>query len=241
MKENSIEKDKKILNNIKAYMQENIDKGYHKFIYNDLGYDEKCVDVINAIEHILSDYKRVLKENEILKKEKEQAWEEWNNLEQGSYQTEQNLKKQLEKLRIENDKLRVIRHETKYGMETTYLIPKERLIEINTNKYIVEIENGKFVDLKEVYQENEELKRKNKTLEELLQGNLYELYKYYKELAGTYQGNCISKEKIKNKIEYLKDYIEENSDEQGYWGNINSDIIYGKIEILEESLEESEE
>ncbi len=41
MKENSIEKDEEILNNIKAYMQENIDKGYHKFVYNDLGYDEK--------------------------------------------------------------------------------------------------------------------------------------------------------------------------------------------------------
>ena len=64
--EKSIEKDEEILNNIKAYMQENIDKGYHKFVYNDLGYDEKCVDVINAIEHILSDYKRVLKENEEL-------------------------------------------------------------------------------------------------------------------------------------------------------------------------------
>lgn len=65
--ENSIEKEEEILNNIKAYMQENIDKGYHKFVYNDLGYDEKCVDVINAIEYILSDYKRVLKENEELK------------------------------------------------------------------------------------------------------------------------------------------------------------------------------
>ena len=68
MQEKSIEKDEEILNNIKAYMQESIDKGYHKFIYNDLGYDEKCVDVINAIEHILSDYKRVLKENEQLNK-----------------------------------------------------------------------------------------------------------------------------------------------------------------------------
>ena len=69
MKEKSIEKDEEILNNIKAFMQENIDKGYHKFVYNDLGYDEKCVDVINAIEHILSDYKRVLKENEELKED----------------------------------------------------------------------------------------------------------------------------------------------------------------------------
>lgn len=71
MKENSIEKDEEILNNIKAYMQENIDKGFHKFVYNDLGYDEKCVDVINAIEHILSDYKRVLKENNRLEEQVE--------------------------------------------------------------------------------------------------------------------------------------------------------------------------
>ena len=69
MKENSIEKDEEILNNIKAYMQENIDNGCHKFVYNDLGYDEKCVDVINAIEHILKEYKRVLKENEQLRTE----------------------------------------------------------------------------------------------------------------------------------------------------------------------------
>ena len=69
MKENSTEKDEEILNNIKAYMQENIDNGCHKFVYNDLGYDEKCVDVINAIEHILSDYKRVLQENEQLNAE----------------------------------------------------------------------------------------------------------------------------------------------------------------------------
>lgn len=48
-------------------------------------------------------------------------------------------------------------------------------------------------------------------------------------------------QKIKDKIEYLKDYIEENSDEQGYWGNINPDVIYGQIEILEEILKGSEE
>ena len=51
----------------------------------------------------------------------------------------------------------------------------------------------------------------------------------------------ISKEKVKYKIEFLEDYIEENSDEQGYWGNINPDVIYGQIEILEEILKESEE
>ena len=35
MEENSIEKDEEILNNIKAFMQESINKGCHKFIYND--------------------------------------------------------------------------------------------------------------------------------------------------------------------------------------------------------------
>lgn len=54
--------------------------------------------------------------------------------------------------------------------------------------------------LRRVLKENEELKSKNKTLEELLQGNLYELYKYYKELAGTYQGNSIPVQKVKDKI-----------------------------------------
>lgn len=86
-----------------------------------------------------------------------------------------------------------------------------------------------------------ETQNKNETLEELLQGTLYEMYKYYRNLANSYQGNCISKDKVKDKIEYLEDYIEENSDEQGYWGNINPDVIYGQIEILEEILKESEE
>lgn len=58
-------------------------------------------------------------------------------------------------------------------------------------------------DYKRVLKENEELKSKNKILEELLQGNLYELYKYYKELAGSYQGNCIPVQKVKDKIEKL--------------------------------------
>ena len=58
-------------------------------------------NVAYAMQHILSDYKRVLKENEILKEEKEQAWEEWNNLEQGSYETELKLKEENRELKAE--------------------------------------------------------------------------------------------------------------------------------------------
>ena len=49
-----MEEDIKILENIKEYMQNQINKGYHKFIYNDLGWDEKCIDVINAIQDIVA-------------------------------------------------------------------------------------------------------------------------------------------------------------------------------------------
>ena len=65
-------------------------------------------------------------------------------------------------------------------------------------------------EYKRVLKENEELKEKNKILEELLQGNLYNLYKYYRELAGSYQGNCIPVQKIKDKIEELNKQLEED-------------------------------
>lgn len=131
MKENSVEEDIKIINNFITYFNKNIQNG-NKADLTVLG------EEINAIEHILSDYKRVLKENEEL--------EEINN-------------------ELEAEKNEAIR---RYNFET------------------------------------------------------------------------IPIKKVKDKIEYLEDYIEENSDEQGYWGNINSDIIYGKIEILEELLESEE-
>lgn len=103
-KENSIEEDIILLKdftegNFKRDKLENY-KGSYKmgcFYYK---------DIQQAIEQIILDYKRVLKENEILKKEKEQAWEEWNNLEQGSYETEQKLKQQLKKLQKENEELK---------------------------------------------------------------------------------------------------------------------------------------
>ena len=112
MQEKSIEKDEEILNNIKAYMQENIDKGYHKFVYNYLGYDEKCVDVINAIEHILSDYKRVLKENEELKISNKEIDKECSRLE----------KKEVELIN-ENEHYK----DLIYALETYYEITEEDL------------------------------------------------------------------------------------------------------------------
>lgn len=81
--------------------------------------------VKDSLRYILSDYKRVLKENEEIKSE--------------------------------NRRLKVIRYSTEYGTENIHLITKRDLVEINTNKYFIEIQDGKFVDLKQVYQENKKL------------------------------------------------------------------------------------
>lgn len=51
-----------------------------------------------------------------------------------------------------------------------------------------------------------------------------------------YVENSIPKQDIKDKIEELYSYIEENSDEQGYWGDKNPEELYMEIHFLEELL-----
>jgi hypothetical protein len=92
--ENSIEED---ITKINTYVELVLKKDYCNCNELNTILGKHCdgsKNVAYAMQHILSAYKRVLKENEILKEEKEQAWEEWNNLEQGSYETEQKLKQQ---------------------------------------------------------------------------------------------------------------------------------------------------
>lgn len=149
MKENSIEDDIKIIEKmIENANIENMDM-------NDCFGGEH----IEAIEHILSDYKRVLKENEELK------------------------------------------------------VELERQKDINT------IINQKRID------KNYE-KALEKSMSKFLKTNMAK--------------DFVPIQKIKDKIEELENYIQENSDEQGYWGNINPDIIYKEIDVLQELLNKGE-
>lgn len=86
-----------------------------------------------------------------------------------------------------------------------------------------------------------ELEDKNKTLETLLQGNLYQMYLYYKELAGRYQANSISKDKVKEKKEELekelKEYEESDMEQdEDYFFDVNA--LNGEIQVLQELLGE---
>ena len=97
--ENSIEED---IAKVNTYIELVLEKDYCNCNELNTILGKHCdgsKNVAYAMQHILSDYKRVLKENEELKEEKEQAWEEWNNLEQGSYETELKLKEENRELK----------------------------------------------------------------------------------------------------------------------------------------------
>lgn len=121
------------------------------------------------------------------------------------------LQEFIKKLQKENEKLKNIRYDTLYGIETIHLIPESDLIEINTQKYMIEVEPGKFVDLKQVYQENKKLNE-------------------YKE-------NYIPKSKLKDKIEELKE--KEQGIKENEW-LLCSSINHMKIQVLQELLESEE-
>ena len=119
--ENSIEEAIKIMEHWIEYEKNNKEK------------INRADELINIQETILSAYKRVLKENEILKEEKEQAWEEWNNLEQGSYGTEQKLKQQIKELRKENEELKNKLNLKQFDVNIVYNDYLEKLDEYERN------------------------------------------------------------------------------------------------------------
>ncbi len=123
---NSIEEDIKILEEFKT-------NGYSILLMKYGDRIKTNFKLAKAIEHILSNYKRVLKENEILKEEKEQAWEEWNNLEQGSYGTEQKLKQQIKELRKENEELKNKLNLKQFDVNIVYNDYLEKLDEYERN------------------------------------------------------------------------------------------------------------
>lgn len=103
------------------------------------------------------------------------------------------------KLQKENKKLKNIRYDTPYGTETIHLIPESDLIEINTQKYMIEVEPGKFVDLKQVYLENKELKSRIPSLENgTYTGDIEGLLKLEKEIV-----------KRDNEIKQLKEEVSQ--------------------------------
>lgn len=63
--------------------------------------------------------------------------------------------KKIEELEREIRKLETAKYANQYGgTDYIHFITKEKLVTIDTNRYFIEIEEGKFVDLKQVYLDN---------------------------------------------------------------------------------------
>lgn len=165
--ENSIKEDIKILEELRTH-------GYAMLLmkYEDRIKTNRKID--QALEHIVSDYKKVLKENEILKEEKEQAWEEWNNLEQGSYGTEQKLKQQIKELRKENEELKNKLNLKQFDVNIVYNDYLEKLNEYERNTIQIQRIKDKIEQLEknELFGKYnfEQIKFAVDALQELLEG-----------------------------------------------------------------------
>ena len=147
------------IKNERSSIEEDIEE-LKRLLYSDKLSQYGKRKLINYYEQQEKNYKRVLEMNEVLLKENE-------NLES------------------ENSRLKVIRYSREYGTENIYLITKSDLVQIDINKYMIEIEDGKFVDLKQIYQENEELKDK---------------YATFVKMSSEVIANSIPVQKVKDKI-----------------------------------------
>ena len=96
-------------------------------------------------------------------------------------------------------------------------------------------ENGKLrVELEQEKEKNNELEIKLSTRDNINVDKLVEKYKYYRRLADSYQANCISKDKIKEKIEEL----EKRYTEHCYFQYNKKEVLDICINELKELLEE---
>ena len=131
-------------------------------------------DLANKIEHVLSDYKRALKENELLRKDTEGSKKHCEEIDQQTEMSNKNCELEFEivKLQKENDELkRLMAHKNRY----TKLL-EDDLFE-NCSNYVIPIQKIKD-KIKEIgekikYEENEKVviylhKQKN-ILQELLE------------------------------------------------------------------------
>lgn len=157
--------------------------------------------------------KKAIKKIDIIAKECELYFEELGyecNLYDGDepipvkeYRTLLNLIEKQQKDIEDKDKqiykLSLIRQETEYGYENFYIMTEDRLVTIELNKFIVEIANGEFVDIRKLYDDYKNSIPK-KALREIIERN-------QRAISDSNDGNLIHDLRRENKI--LKEILGE--------------------------------
>ena len=134
----SIEEHIKILENLKSYLNLLVYDGNDKIIYNDLLWDEKTVDCINAIEHLINNYTRQKQINEEHQKINGELREKVKELEKYTiHLTDKEYRKVIESAQMDTSNDRVIAH--KFAVMQQQLEQKNNRIqelEEEKNKYL---------------------------------------------------------------------------------------------------------
>lgn len=170
-----IEKNTEILNNLKKYLNLLILRGQHKIFYNDLGWDEKTIDCINAIEIILAereeDKKKIKKLEEENKKNVERYEERDNEVWERVKQCK-NMQTEIDGLYLDKEELKQAYLHEKLAKEEV-----EELLEnsISTQKVKDKIEEAEkeynkihTQHFRDCGIQEERAKAKKEVLEELL-------------------------------------------------------------------------
>lgn len=216
--ENSIEEDIKILEEFKT-------NGYSILLMKYGDRIKTNFKLAKAIEHILSDYKRVLKENERYKKSDyeticlennefreitDRIQSEYNDLLKDNFK----LKNELETKRKEyQETYKDVREELKeLRKENEELNNRCRNLDKEAQAYLEELAGDNTLTrrtIKQLQEENEELKNKLS----LKQFDVNIVYNDYLEKLDEYERNNIPKQKVKDKIEHYQklqhNYIEK--------------------------------
>ena len=106
-----IEEDIKILENLKKYLNLLIYEETHKIIYNDLGWDEKTIDCINAIDHILAE--REEDKKKIAELEAKLEFYQWGDLDNLKF--EEYMKEFIPKQKVKDLKESIVLEPTIVG------------------------------------------------------------------------------------------------------------------------------
>ena len=195
MKKNSIEEDIKnaehFIKSIKTDKEYKEENGWHGY------YNKEIVELARILQHILSDYKRVLKENEELKY-KVEGQECVIETQAHNEEVYERIFKRLEK---ENEELK---QDKNHNYQMIALVQNEML------GYMQGYEDGKKLNRSAVAYivENQQYYILNKQIEhykEYIKKLQKENEEYSKQLDLDYvDKNYISKQKIKDEIEELK-------------------------------------
>lgn len=251
--ENSIEED---ITKINTYIELVLEKDYCNCNELNTILGKHCdgsKNVAYAMQHILSDYKRVLKENEELKAK----WDKDTHILQNKLDYANadriDLAQQNKELRKENEELNNrCRNLDKEAQAYLEELAGDNTLTRRTIKQLQEENEECKLDVQDYLkqaQENAEMYRKaQKKIQDLKAENEELNYKLHsKKIALEIYNRYIPKQKVKDKIEELKQERDETYTK--FLGGNRTDenlstrgkMIEGGIKVLQELLEESEE